>query len=95
MTLGFTARRNLELTETLRNKEKKGSLLWVLDKNKTSMGKRLLKTFIDQPLTNPAKIIQRLDAVEQLTQNPVAMGELSEALAGIYDIERLMTRVMF
>lgn len=95
MTLGFTARRNLELTETLRNKEKKGSLLWVLDKNKTSMGKRLLKTFIDQPLTNPAKIIQRLDAVEQLTQNPVALGELSEALAGIYDIERLMTRVMY
>ena len=95
MTLGFTARRNLELTETLRNKEKKGSLLWVLDKNKTSMGKRLLKTFIDQPLTNPATIIQRLDAVEQLTQNPVALGELSEALAGIYDIERLMTRVMY
>ncbi len=95
MTLGFTARRNLELTETLRNKEKKGSLLWVLDKNKTSMGKRLLKTFIDQPLTNPAKIIQRLDAVEQLTQNPVALGDLVEALAGVYDIERLMTRVMY
>lgn len=95
MTLGFTARRNLELTETLRNKEKKGSLLWVLDKNKTSMGKRLLKTFIDQPLTNPAKIIQRLDAVEQLTKNPVVLGDLSEALAGIYDIERLMTRVMY
>lgn len=95
MTLGFTARRNLELTETLRNKEKKGSLLWVLDKNKTSMGKRLLKTFIDQPLTNPAKIIQRLDAVEQLTQNPIVLGDLSEALAGIYDIERLMTRVMY
>ena len=68
MILGLTARRNLELTETLRNKEKKGSLLWVLDKNKTSMGKRLLKTFIDQPLTNPAKIIQRLDAVEQLVK---------------------------
>lgn len=95
MTLGFTARRNLELTETLRNKEKKGSLLWVLDKNKTSMGKRLLKTFIDQPLTNPAKIIQRLDAVEQLNKNPVVLGDLSEALAGIYDIERLMTRVMY
>lgn len=95
MILGFTARRNLELTETLRNKEKKGSLLWVLDKNKTSMGKRLLKTFIDQPLTNPTKIMQRLDAVEQLTKNPVVLGDLSEALAGIYDIERLMTRVMY
>ncbi len=95
MTLGFTARRNLELTETLRNKEKKGSLLWVLDKNKTSMGKRLLKTFIDQPLTNPTKIIKRLDAVEQLTHNPVVLGDLCEALSGIYDIERLMTRVMY
>ncbi len=95
MILGLTARRNLELTETLRNKEKKGSLLWVLDKNKTSMGKRLLKTFIDQPLTNPAKIIQRLDAVEQLVNNPVVLGDLSEALAGVYDIERLMTRVMY
>ncbi len=95
MILGLTARRNLELTETLRNKEKKGSLLWVLDKNKTSMGKRLLKTFIDQPLTNPAKIIQRLDAVEQLVKNPVVLGDLSEDLAGVYDIERLMTRVMY
>lgn len=95
MTLGFTARRNLELTETLRNKEKKGSLLWVLDKNKTSMGKRLLKTYIDQPLTNPTKIMQRLDAVEQLSKNPVVLGDLIEALAGIYDIERLMTRVMY
>lgn len=95
MTLGVTARRNLELTETLRNKEKKGSLLWVLDKNKTSMGKRLLKTFIDQPLTNPTKIMQRLDSVEQLVQNPVVLGNLSEALSGIYDIERLMTRVMY
>ena len=95
MTLGLTARRNLELTETLRNKEKKGSLLWVLDKNKTSMGKRLLKTFIDQPLTNPTKIMQRLDSVEQLTKDPVVLGDLGEALAGIYDIERLMTRVMY
>ena len=95
MTLGLTARRNLELTETLRNKEKRGSLLWVLDKNKTSMGKRLLKAFIDQPLTNPAKIMQRLDAVEQLSKNPVVLGELGEALAGVYDIERLMTRVMY
>ncbi len=95
MTLGLTARRNLELIETLRNKEKKGTLLWVLDKNKTSMGKRLLKTFIDQPLTNPTKIMQRLDSVEQLIKNPVVLGDLSEALAGVYDIERLMTRVMY
>lgn len=95
MTIGFTARRNLELTETLRNKEKKGSLLWVLDHTKTSMGKRMLKSFLEQPLVNPAKIIDRLDAVEQLTMKPVELGELKEILSGVYDLERLMTRVMY
>lgn len=95
MTIGFTARRNLELTETLRNKEKKGSLLWVLDHTKTSMGKRMLKSYLEQPLINPAKIIDRLNAVEQLTQNPVQLGELKEVMGGVYDIERLMTRVMY
>ena len=95
MTIGFTARRNLELTETLRNKEKKGSLLWVLDHTKTSMGKRMLKSFLEQPLVNPAKIIDRLDAVEQLTMKPVELGELKEILGGVYDLERLMTRVMY
>ena len=94
MTIGFTARRNL-LTETLRNKEKKGSLLWVLDHTKTSMGKRMLKSFLEQPLVNPAKIIDRLDAVEQLTMKPVELGELKEILGGVYDLERLMTRVMY
>lgn len=95
MTIGFTARRNLELTETLRNKEKKGSLLWVLDHTKTSMGKRMLKSFLEQPLVNPTKIIDRLNAVEQLTKDPVALGELKEILGGVYDLERLMTRVMY
>lgn len=95
MTIGFTARRNLELTETLRNKEKKGSLLWVLDHTETSMGKRMLKSFLEQPLVNPAKIIDRLDAVEQLTMKPVELGELKEILGGVYDLERLMTRVMY
>ena len=93
--LDFNARRNLELTETLRNKEKKGSLLWVLDHTKTSMGKRMLKSFLEQPLVNPAKIIDRLDAVEQLTMKPVELGELKEILGGVYDLERLMTRVMY
>ena len=95
MTIGFTARRNLELTETLRNKEKKGSLLWVLDHTKTSMGKRMLKSYLEQPLTNPAKIIDRLNAVEQLVNSPVETGELTETLSGVYDLERLMTRVMY
>lgn len=95
MTIGFTARRNLELTETLRNKEKKGSLLWVLDNTGTSMGKRMLKSWLEQPLIKPARIIDRLNAVEQLTQNPVQLGELKEILGGIYDLERLMTRVMY
>lgn len=95
MTLGLTARRNLELTETMRNKEKKGSLLWVLDKNRTSMGKRMLKSYIDKPLSSPAKIIKRLDAVDALHSEPVILDELSDALSGVYDIERLMTRVMY
>ncbi|MBO5449150.1 MAG: DNA mismatch repair protein MutS [Ruminococcus sp.] len=95
MTIGFTARRNLELTETLRNKEKKGSLLWVLDNTKTSMGKRMLKSWLEQPLIKPAAIIDRLNAVEQLTENPVLLGELKDTLNGVYDLERLMTRVMY
>lgn len=95
MTIGFTARRNLELTETLRNKEKKGSLLWVLDNTKTSMGKRMLKSYLEQPLVNPSKIIDRLNAVEQLVNSPVELGELTDVLSGVYDLERLMTRVMY
>lgn len=95
MELDLTARRNLELTETLRNKEKKGSLLWVLDHTKTSMGKRLLKSYIEQPLVKLAIITNRLDAVEQLCKKSVLQQELSEALSNVYDIERLMTRVMY
>ena len=95
MTIGFTARRNLELTETLRNKERKGSLLWVIDSTKTSMGKRMLKAWLEQPLINPTKIINRLNAVEQFVENPVMLGEIKETLNGVYDLERLMTRVMY
>lgn len=67
----------------------------MLDHTKTSMGKRMLKSFLEQPLVNPAKIIDRLDAVEQLTMKPVELGELKEILGGVYDLERLMTRVMY
>lgn len=95
MTLDLTARRNLELTETMRNKEKKGSLLWVLDSTKTSMGKRLLKNYIEQPLASPARIIDRLEAVEQFMKNPVVLVEIGEILDRVYDLERLMTRVMY
>ncbi|MGN0641652.1 MAG: DNA mismatch repair protein MutS [Huintestinicola sp.] len=95
MELDLTARRNLELCETMRNKEKKGSLLWVLDHTKTSMGKRLLKAYIEQPLIKPAAIIDRLDAVEELAANMVSLSELTDGLGGVYDLERLMTRVMY
>ncbi|MCM1578571.1 MAG: DNA mismatch repair protein MutS [Ruminococcus sp.] len=95
MELDLSARRNLELTETMRNKEKRGSLLWVLDRTRTSMGKRLLKSYIEQPLIKPASIIKRLDAVEELVNSPVTLSEMIERLDGVYDLERLMTRVMY
>ncbi len=95
MGLDLTARRNLELTETMRNKEKKGSLLWVLDHTHTSMGKRLLRSYIEQPLVKPALIIDRLDAVEQLCHKSVVCAEISELLERVYDLERLMTRIMY
>ncbi len=95
MKLGFSARRNLEISETMRNKDKKGSLLWVLDKTYTSMGKRLLKNIVEQPLISPVKIIERLDAVEEIMKNPVLQGEISENLDKIYDLERLMAKVVY
>jgi len=93
--LDLNARRNLELTETLRNKEKRGSLLWVLDSTKTSMGRRLLKSWIEQPLKSPARIIERLDAVEALTRNSVTLADIQDILERVYDLERLMTKVMY
>ncbi len=95
MELDYTARKNLELTETMRNKEKKGSLLWVLDHTNTSMGKRLLKSYIEQPLVKLAIITNRLDAVEQLCRKSVLRQKLSDSLSKVYDIERLMTRIMY
>jgi DNA mismatch repair protein MutS len=95
MGLDLNARRNLELTETLRSKEKKGSLLWVLDSTKTSMGRRLLKNWIEQPLKSPARIIERLDAVEALYRKSVVLADLTDLLDRVYDLERLMTKVMY
>lgn len=95
MTLDFHARRNLELLQTMRNKEKKGSLFWVLDKTCTSMGKRLLKSYIEQPLVSPARIMSRLDSVEALIDKSLVLMELRDILSNVYDLERLMTRVMY
>lgn len=95
MGLDLNARRNLELTETLRNKEKKGSLLWVLDSTHTSMGRRLLKNWIEQPLKSPAKIMERLDAVECLYRKSVDLSEIGDLLDRAYDLERLMTKIMY
>ncbi len=95
MGLDLNARRNLELTETLRTKEKRGSLLWVLDHTRTPMGKRLIKTWIEQPLLSPAQITLRQNAVEEFTQNLPLLDEVEEQLTGIHDLERIMTRIVY
>lgn len=95
MGLDLNARRNLELLETMRNKERRGSLLWVLDKTKTAMGKRLIRSWIEQPLLSPAGITLRQNAVEELFDNREASDVISEALSGIYDLERIMTRIVY
>lgn len=95
MKLDYNARRNLELTETIRNKERKGSLIWVLDKTKTSMGKRLLKSSVERPLIKKDDIINRLDAVEILTKKSLVLMELRDLLFNVCDIERLMGKVVY
>ena len=95
MRLDLNTRRNLELLETMRNQEKRGSLLWVLDKTKTAMGKRLIRSWIEQPLLNPAQIGKRQNAVEELMQDSILCENLAEQLTGIYDLERLMTRIVY
>ncbi len=95
MTLDLTAVRNLEITETIRTKEKKGSLLWVIDHTRTSMGKRLLKAYIEQPLIKLSAIVDRHRAVEELCGDPITLDELRTSLEGVYDLERLMTRVVY
>lgn len=95
MKIDFSTKRNLEIVETMRNREKKGSLLWVLDKTKTSMGKRLLRTWIEKPLINYAMITKRQNAVDEFVSNSMTLSELQFALANIFDIERLITRVVY
>ena len=95
MGLDLNARRNLELTETIRNKERKGSLLWLLDDARTAMGKRLLKTWLEQPLVQPVKIMARLDAVDAFVKKSLVLMEVRDLLNNVYDLERLMTRVIY
>ena len=94
MELDLDARRNLELTETMRSKEKKGTLLWVLDKTHTAMGGRLIRSWLEKPLLDPAEIGRRQVAVEELVNAPILRGELVEALKDVTDLERVMTRVV-
>ena len=94
MELDIDARRNLELTETLRTKEKRGTLLWVLDKTQTAMGGRMLRSWLEKPLLDPIEIGRRHSAVEELVSNTICRGELQQALKGVTDFERVMTRIV-
>ncbi len=95
MLLDSSTVRNLELTETIREKSKKGSLLWVLDKTKTAMGARLLRGFMEQPLIDYDMITQRLEAVSQMKDNMISREEIREYLNPIYDLERLMSKISY
>ncbi len=94
MIIDTSTRRNLELTETLREKNKRGSLLWVLDQTRTAMGARTLRSWIEQPLIDRQEIIQRQDALEELNENFILREELAEYLNPIYDLERLISRII-
>ncbi len=95
MIIDSSTRRNLELTETLREKQKRGSLLWVLDKTKTAMGARLLRSYVEQPLIEKKEIENRLDAIADINHHLITREELREYLNPIYDMERLITRVTY
>ena len=94
MILDMAARRNLELTETMREKSRKGSLLWVLDRTMTSMGARMLRRWLEQPLINPGDINERLEAVSELKDKFMVRMELRELFRRVYDIERLISRIV-
>ena len=95
MRLDFNTRRNLELTQTMISKEKKGSLLWVLDHTKTAMGKRMLRSWLEKPLLNLASILRRQSAVGELVDNTVKRLELIAMLSGVLDVQRIMTRIVY
>ena len=95
MRLDYNTQRNLELTQTMLSKTKRGSLLWVIDKTKTAMGKRLIRSWLDHPLMNISKINNRHIAFEELVNDTVLRLELTATLSGIYDIERIMTKIVY
>ena len=95
MMLDSSTRRNLELCETLREKQKRGSLLWVLDKTKTAMGARTLRKYVEQPLIDKKEIEMRLDAVSELKEGEISREEIREYLSPVYDLERLITRIAY
>ena len=95
MVLDTSTRRNLELCETLREKQKRGSLLWVLDRTKTAMGARMLRSFLEQPLIDASEIDRRLDLIEEFTGNALIREELREYLNPVYDLERLISRISY
>ena len=95
MVLDSSTRRNLELLETLREKQRRGSLLWVLDKTKTAMGARLMRNLIEQPLVHRASILERQNAVEELNMSYITREEIREYLNSVYDLERLMGRISY
>lgn len=95
MRLDFNTRRNLELTQTMISKEKKGSLLWVLDHTKTAMGKRMLRSWLEKPLLNLASILRRQSAVGELVDNTVKRLEITAMLSGVLDVQRIMTKIVY
>lgn len=95
MMIDSSTRRNLELCETLREKQKRGSLLWVLDKTKTAMGARTLRKYVEQPLIDKTEIIRRLDAVQELKEQAISREEIREYLSPVYDLERLITKIAY
>ena len=95
MLLDSSSRRNLELCETLREKQKRGSLLWVLDKTKTAMGARTLRSFVEQPLIHKEEVIKRLDAVGELKDDAISREEIRESLTPVYDLERLISKISY
>ena len=95
MLIDSSSRRNLELVETLREKNKRGSLLWVLDKTKTAMGARTLRSYVEQPLIDPDEINNRRGALEELNKNPILRDEIREYLNPVYDLERLISRISY
>ena len=95
MVIDTSTRRNLELVETMREKQKRGTLLWVLDKTKTAMGARLLRNYSEQPLIHKQEILGRQDAVEELNMNYISREEICEYLNPVYDLERLIGRISY